>query len=278
MSVSDPGLPKEDPALKAGVCGTALFLFRLGVTFAFVGVGIWLHLRLGSHYGAYALMQGVEHGPIGQGERLLGKFLFVAAAASWIRWGWPLVLVAGVLLLGDSIFGVLVGGFTFSELTPLATAGRWGPALALAFFLMAKNPSVNWQNASFWFLRLFLAIVFATHGYEAIIQHPGFVDFIIGTAEDFFGWNLTETVVGYVLICIGIMDITLAALILFFPRPWVLFWMAFWGLVTAFARVTTYGSESFADVFIRGNHYFGPLAVYLWLRFQERVLNPTKKD
>jgi len=109
------------------------------------------------------------------------------------------------------------------------------------------------------------AFVFLSHGIEAWHLHPVFVDLLIGTSGRLLGVALSQSSAEAMLSIIGVFDIIVAVACLFPRLRGVLWWMAFWGGVTALSRVTAFGWESaWYAAAIRMPHLGAPLVVVLY--------------
>jgi hypothetical protein len=62
---------------------------------------------------------------------------------------------------------------------------------------------------------------------------------------------------------IGSLDILAAILAIVFPKKPVFIWLAFWGLITAFARITELGIGMYPEVLIRAGHFLVPICLIL---------------
>lgn len=88
---------------------------------------------------------------------------------------------------------------------------------------------INYKKIE-WILRIGVAGEFLGHGVFAIL---GKADWIKWTVQ-LTGFS-TEMATTFILV-VGLMDVLLAALVLFKPIRPVLLWMAFWGFWTALVR------------------------------------------
>jgi hypothetical protein len=96
---------------------------------------------------------------------------------------------------------------------------------------------------------------------EAISLHPYFIDYLITTSANLLKLDLKESVAEIILIVIGSLDILVGISILIFRFKWLFLWMAVWGFITAFARITELGWGMFPEVLIRAVHFGGPIAL-----------------
>jgi len=113
-------------------------------------------------------------------------------------------------------------------------------------------------------MRWAVAITFAAHGIEAWLHYPAFIDLVIGTAWNLFGAGLPQAGVERLLTIIGVLDVVIAVICVTTRVRGVLWWMAIWGGVTAFSRITAYGFDaSWHMTLVRMPHVGVPVAVVL---------------
>jgi hypothetical protein len=109
-----------------------------------------------------------------------------------------------------------------------------------------------------WVLRIGVAGEFLGHGVFAVL---GKADWIKWTVQ--LTGVSTELATTFILV-VGIMDIILAAIVLFKPIRPVLLWMAFWGLWTALLRPIV--GMPIWDFVERLANWAAPLALYYLYR------------
>lgn len=241
---------------------TAVLVLRTTLLLTALGHYVALTTRAGSHFGSIALFKsGVDHDTILAWEFAAGRILVVLAILVWFRFGCWAALLMGLVLMAESFAGVVAGGFPFFQHTPWAWALRFGAPFALAVLLWKPEPRPQWTSrGAEWALRFAIAAVFAIHGLEAMWRHPQFIDLVIGSANT-IGWEPGEVAVVRVLIAVAVVDLVVAGLVLARPRPPLLIWLAFWGLLTALSRPMAYGFASYPEVLIRAPHFLAPLAL-----------------
>lgn len=245
------------------VPATPGFWLRLGTSGLATGWSAWLFGKMGTQMGAWALFHGgVAHSQIALAERTLAWVLLLIAVAAWLprRWG----AVAGILaplVLAEALFGTVNGGFAFAEWSIPAQSLRILAPVALILWLFRDR--IRFATVSVeWLLRVGIALVFATHGLEAFLGHPAFQDFIIGTADNWLGLAFEEDSIRPVLIAIALVDGIVAVLVLVVSWRGLFAWLAFWGLITALARMSTYGPGAYPELLLRFPHFCAPLALW----------------
>lgn len=103
-----------------------------------------------------------------------------------------------------------------------------------------------------WILRIAIAGEFLGHGIFALQVKKSFIPLITG-------WGFSQEFALAVLPVIGIIDISLAVLVLIKPIRAALLWMALWGFLTALARPIA--GEPIWDFIERWTNWGAPLAL-----------------
>ncbi|MBL9158136.1 MAG: hypothetical protein JNJ70_11720 [Verrucomicrobiales bacterium] len=222
----------------------------------------------GSGWNAWLFLdQGFSHAAAFRTELTLVLVAMAFAVAGLLlrhhRWGGCLMLPAFGYLLAEACLIAKMGGVGHAEWAPAAHAMRYATPFALALLAM-KEPFGEAQVTML--LRVSLAMVFLTHGAEALLHFPRFIDLIIGSAENLVGWRVTEAQAKSMLTAIGAVDVVAAVLVLARPTPALLWWMAAWGLITALSRMTCLGLDAYREVLLRATHFLVPLALVLYRR------------
>lgn len=185
-------------------------------------------------------------------DRISAIFCMVIAAALpfLARWkkhmAW-LYLLPALWLLLNAWAVAKNGGSAHAELAIPAHATRWILPIALALLIALADTSKLLIN---WLLRIACACTFAVHGWEAFQLHPAFQDLIYVSAG-LIGLDPSPTVCHTLLRCIGVMDGLLALSVILIHSPKVLYWMTFWGLITAMSRPLTISLEAWPELAIR---------------------------
>lgn len=156
------------------------------------------------------------------------------------------------------------GGYFGHEYSVLAHATRIMLPLALLALIWPTDDHEWRRELAGRLLRIAVAVTFATHGIEALEHHPEFIDFVI-TAFRRVGIAVTEPTTRVMLTAIGVQDLFLAALVLTNRWRAVAAYMAFWGLLTAGARIVHLGLWRWPATVVRAANWAVPLALYfLW--------------
>lgn len=249
----------------AGWClGAAIVATCLGMTLAtFRGDGTSINSFL-------FLNAELSHAAARRLERLVMSGVLVLSVAALFRPQWPLLLPVAAYIMAEALAGWHQRGYTFSEWALVAHAPRYLTPLAVVLLALGSDKADTRRSrrwvAGEWCLRIALATVFLVHGLESIKLHPGFVDLIIGSGYNLAGLRISEAAAGWQLRVIGIVDVGVAAALLFRLSPAVLWWAAFWGALTALSRLTANGWGAYPDLLVRATHYLGPIALWLIVR------------
>ncbi len=167
------------------------------------------------------------------------------------------------------------------ELEPLAHAARWLGPLGVAALLSASSaerPAAAIGRGE-WLLRIAAAATFAGHGLEALFHKAVFVDYLHSALRTFLGVaDASDDALRNVLTAIGILDLGVAAAMLLPLRLVPLAaWMAFWGFLTALARVVHYGvAGGWTETALRTVNGGIPLVLLvLWWGTRRAASNPV---
>jgi hypothetical protein len=130
--------------------------------------------------------------------------------------------------------------------------------------IMKKNLlSLAHPQATGWALRIAVAGEFLGHGALALQGKEGWFKYFAP-----FGITDEQTLVT-LLFLIGMMDVSLAILLLIRPIRIAVLWMAFWGLWTALIRWPI-GPDPMWDFVERWANWGAPLALLLLLGFPKK--------
>lgn len=272
-TVGEPTMLGESTPVAAPPLRLAVWLLSLAVAATMVGMMIAVYRGDGSSINAFLFLDlGLSHQVAARSERVALATVTLAAVFGVVWPRWFLMVPVAVYLWAEAAAGYHVRGYAFSELTPAAHALRY--LTPLATVLLARSaaasgarPAAHWTATRHWIgtwlLRLGLAVVFMTHGYEAWQLHPEFIDLLITSSQNYLGVRVEEATASTLLRIIAAVDLAVAGLLLI--RPWrsVLAWLMFWGLVTAASRMTSYGWGAHTDVLMRSTHFTAPLALLL---------------
>ncbi len=200
-------------------------------------------------------------------ESVCLAMVLAVTAVGVLRPVWYWLLPAAVWILVESILKTQVGGEAFYQLAPGAAALRCGAPLGTALLLSGYACGQSCRHLGFrsgaLLLRIAVAIVFLSHGYEAWKHNAGFIDLIIGSAAKHLDVWLDEMQVVRWLSIIGAVDILVGLWLLLGSNRYVLVWACIWGLITTLSRMTSLGLGAYPEVLYRATHFIVPLALLL---------------
>lgn len=113
-----------------------------------------------------------------------------------------------------------------------------------------------------WILRIAVAGEFAGHGVFALQAKQGWIPY-------FTSLGISAETATTILPFIGVMDLTLALLVLIKPIPIALLWMAFWGFWTAILRPLV--GEPIWDFVERWANWGAPLALLFLIGWPKTI-------
>lgn len=185
--------------------------------------------------------------------------------------------------VGIWIFSMAIGqtirGDLFARFSLLEEAVRFAAPMALIFFLENKKLKRKHHlcNAGLVILLIATSATFAAHGYKAIQLYGTFVDYLLLSRP--FGFSLVteQRTAETMLWIIGWIDIGLAIGLLATKSPWAALYMAAWGLLTAFSRITAGGIDAWPEVLIRAANAGAPLTLFFLFRMKSCSEKTIKK-
>jgi len=245
---------------------TASWLIRIAVVMHVLGIVATVFARRGTSIGNVGLMEwGWTHDRIFLVERWAAVALLGVALSLIVRPTVAAAVVVSATVLAEVTGAYRFGGSFFVEWSHATQILRYLAPLALIPLIAAPRfqPNAPWRfSSSAWILRVGIAVVFAAHGAQALYHDPHFIDLIIGSTRRLTGFRPSEAQAVAILLPIGIVDVTVAALLLVGRWKLLLGWMCFWGLLTACSRVTANGLMSYPEVLLRASHYLAPAAIW----------------
>ncbi len=146
------------------------------------------------------------------------------------------------------------------QLALTSSAVRYLAPLALALSLTSHRRTLGAVAVNL--LRVGIALTFIGHGVKALFVHPHFVELIQESAAHLLQWRPSAAQCAYALRTIGVFDIAAGVLTLFVGLRAALLYMAIWGALTAFSRISYDGWYRFPDVLFRATHFLVPWILY----------------
>ncbi len=205
---------------------------------------------------------------------------FFAAAALIVLvrpWRGVLLAIAGCQLLLVTAMWRTGQGFAL-DLSAIPV-GSWSPgvawvasllpfaahlarvALPLVLLLVERSLPGGLSRMAEWTARVAIACTFAAHGLEAVQHNFEFINMLIVSSRH----SMSEGMATRLLTAIGAIDLLVALLVVSRRIHSVAWYMAFWGLVTALARISLLGwSGGWFHAASRAAHFVLPLMLAFW--------------
>ena len=225
-------------------------------------------------------------------SRATGVFLAVAAFSTVVRPTWSLLVgvVLFQLAMATAAWQVHAGfpldvawlgagplrgvADTVVLLFPFAAgAARIAAPLTLILVHWSRQRQllgVALSPAAEWIMRIAIALTFAAHGLEALDLRGSFLDMLIVGAHNLVGVRLPEVAARWLLVVIGVADLTVAALVIVTRLRGVALYMAVWGFTTAAARLVVLSIDiGWYEFAIRSAHWSLPLVLLLAWRLAQ---------
>ncbi len=194
--------------------------------------------------------------------------LIVLGFAALIRPHPAVVLPVSGWLLAWAAASTVSAGSIYEAVAIPAHATRYIAPFALALLYLGRTGGIEWP------LRLAAAATFITHGVEALLLNPTFIDYLIVAGEKLAGLAVTEQQASMMLVAIGIVDIAVGIALVTGRWRSIAAWMALWGLVTAFARIVHGGWGAWPETAIRAANFAVPAAV--WCVWQSHAVRSRR--
>jgi hypothetical protein len=197
-------------------------------------------------------------------DDLVGVSLIVASILSLFWKNLVIFLYIFLCFFMFALFQTIIGGLPHTNLTLFAHAARYLTPIGLYFLLRNSKSGIT-------ILKVGVSLTFIAHGIECLYKDPLFVDYLIYALKWF---SLNEDGANNLLLIIGTADILVGIISLIWVNPWVYFYMAFWGLFTAFYRVLYEGGPGYLSMLMRSSHYFVPLFLGFYvLKFRKKKVS-----
>lgn len=243
------------------VLNLAIVLYALGLIIVFFRAH---HTNFGNYM--FMVME-IDHARAFSTERITISIFWLLTVINFFFPRTLLLIPIFLYILLEAWAGYIQGGYHFSEWTFGAQALRYIFPLSVIFLVpwpFSQMLSLRAQaGITSWLLRIGLAVVFITHGLECLMGNPQFIDLIIGSVNNVLRVRWTEATVLQIMQVIGWVDVVVAIGILLKPHKYLLAWLLFWSVLTAFSRMTALGAGAYSEVLMRVSHIVAPLAVYM---------------
>jgi len=190
---------------------------------------------------------------------------------------WPFYLC--FLWLGSiSVLTWYQGGSFSAPYSIFAHNNRYLLPACIAYWIHSRAPNQkSYENLNFIFT-ISIAVVFFTHGIEAIEKNPDFIDYTLRFFRKYTPFQMKEKHAVMFLVGVGIQDILLAIAVILKPNKWLFAYMAFWGTWTAVLRTVYSPSYGLAKTLLRAANGGIPLVLCLQYFYCRGFPSPPLKS
>lgn len=219
-------------------------VLRVVVAVMLIGAGRTVQLDASPITHLWAQSSGVPVADLAALDQVAAWMLYISAAvALWVPRGgaWGLALGPALvwLTLWPAARVLLATDFAYG-LAPLTQGNRVLAVLALAV-MCRPPPSADPDPWGQRLLRWGVVAVFASHGIEALLQHPRFIDYLMVSTARLTGVVMSREAAQAGVAIIGLVDVAVAGLVAARPTRAVLGWACVWGFSTALMRLVYFG-------------------------------------
>ena len=186
----------------------------------------------------------------------------------------PASWVITVFLMGYALLGYFNGGKAFLELSLLSAISKWWlPILTLYAMTRYFKGQVRLSRWFVFSIQFSIFIIFMAHGIGCFLNNGLYIDYIIGFVRDYTALSIQQQQAEQLLTIIGIIDVVVAVLVLVKPFKALLYWIIFWGFLTALLRIVDASILNYAELLMRVPHFGLPLALLIILNQKIEPVN-----
>lgn len=193
-------------------------------------------------------------------------------AAIWIAF-WMLALACAQMMRASMYPEWSLAEHSVRYAAPLAllVLGRIGSGLP------SETKSVMRRKTVVGILIVATAATFIAHGFKAIQRYSPFTDLILLSNLQWSNLAFGQATAETLLVGIGVVDILVAIALITMRLRWVAFYMAAWGLLTAFSRVAAFGIDAWPETLLRIQNGGVPLVILLFWNASNAPLRRSPK-
>ena len=182
--------------------------------------------------------------------------------------------VISVFLVGYALLSYFNGGKAFIELSLLSAISKWWlPILSLYAMTCYYKQQVSLSRWFVFAIQFSIFLIFMAHGIGSFLDNGLYIDYIIGFVRDYTALSIKQQQAEELLIVIGIIDVTVAVLVLIKPFKALIYWVIFWGFLTALLRIVDASILNYAEFLMRVPHFGLPLVLLIILNQKIEPVN-----
>lgn len=177
-----------------------------------------------------------------------------------------------------SLLSYANGGKAFLELSLISAISKWWlPILTLISIHHFYNRKAKFNR---WFLlsiQFSVFLIFLSHGIGCFLKNGVYIDYILGFFRDFSAIPMKQKDAEQFLNIIGVIDVAVAVLVMIKPSNYLLYWLIFWGFLTAMLRVLDASILNYVEFLIRVPHFTLPLVLLLIRNYKNETSAVSSK-
>lgn len=208
-------------------------------------------------------------------EKSIALLLILCLIALFFKASYkPALWFITFFLLGYALLSYFNGGKAFIELSLLSAISKWWlPILTLYATTCYYRQQVSLSR---WFvsaIQFSIFMIFMAHGMGCFLNNGLYIDYIIGFVRDYTAFSINQQQAEQLLTIIGIVDVVVAILVLIKPFKPILYWIIFWGFLTALLRIVDASVLNYAEFLMRVPHFGLPLVLLIILKQKIEPVN-----
>jgi len=186
----------------------------------------------------------------------------------------PALWVITVFLVGYALLSYFNGGKAFIELSLLSAISKWWlPTLTLYAMSCYYKRQVSLSRWFVFAIQLSIFIIFMAHGIGCFLENGLYTDYILGFVRDYTTFSIKQQQAEQLLTLIGIIDVTVAVLVLSKPFKALIYWVIFWGFLTSLLRIVDASILNYDEFLMRVPHFGLPLVLLIILKQKIEPVN-----
>lgn len=177
-----------------------------------------------------------------------------------------------VFLVFYSLLSYFNGGKAFLELSLVSAVSKWWlPILTLHAISYYYKKEFKLNGLFVFAIQFSIFLIFLAHGIGCFLKNGLYIDYILGFFMDYTSISMKQSEAEQLLNIIGAIDVIVAVLVLIKPFKFLLYWLIFWGFLTALLRIMDASILNYVEFLIRVPHFGLPFALLLIRNFQDET-------
>lgn len=208
-------------------------------------------------------------------EKSIATLLLFCLVALFFKASYqPALWIITVFLVGSALLSYFNGGKAFIELSLLSAISKWWlPILSLYAITCYYKQQVCLSRWFVFAIQFSIFMIFMAHGIGCFLNNGLYIDYIIGFVRDHTALSIKQQQAEELLTVIGIIDVTVAVLVLIKPFKALIYWVIFWGFLTALLRIVDASILNYAEFLMRVPHFGLPLVLLIILKQKIEPVN-----